>query len=56
MRRVFGAIAVLLGVYDITEGISLFSGNKQYGLLMIGVGLIFIVLGVRYLFYKKKQS
>lgn len=55
MKRVFGAIAIVLGIYDITEGILLFSENKQYSLLMLGIGLVFIVIGVRYISQKKEK-
>ena len=45
MKRVFGAIAFVIGVGDITGGILKISAHQDNGWLLLLIGIVFIGLG-----------
>lgn len=46
MKKVFGAIAFVVGVADITRGVIKISNHQDYGVFLLLVGIAFIGLGV----------
>ena len=58
MKRVFGAIAFVIGVGDITGGILKISRHESYGVLLLLIGIAFIGFGVwlQWKAFKKGKS
>lgn len=46
MRTVFGGVAFLIGISNITSGILKLNAHENYGVLLLIIGVGFVALGV----------